>query len=109
MALIKIHQVKLFWNPAKVIFVNIHKVFNTQDEENNYFSNFNLDTKLAFLDNSVNINIWNCLKDFLKFIRFTEEDMREHMRIIGEGSLPIGCGDVPIIYFYVIDSFRLSL
>ena len=60
---------------------------NTQDEENNIFSNFDSDTKLAVWDNSANVNIWNC----------TNEDISESVRTIGEGVPPLGYGEVSFV------------
>ena len=87
-AFIKIHKAKLFGKPGKVALVNIHKVLNTQDEERHYFSNFDPDTKLMVLDYLANVNIWNCHKDFVNFKPFTEDDMSEHIKIVGDGASP---------------------
>ena len=54
-AMFKINKVKVFGTP-KVALVNV-QVLNTQDEEKNYFSNFDSDTKFAVVDNSANVHI----------------------------------------------------
>ena len=95
-AFMKIHQVKIFGRSTKNANVNIHKVLNTQDEENNYFSNFDYDTKLAVLDNSANVNIWNCISDFVYYKPSTNEDISESVRTIGEGVPPLGYGEVTL-------------
>ena len=93
----KINEVKLFWNPEKVALVNVHKVLNVNEEESSYFTNFDSDTKLAVVDNSANVHIWNCLQDFINFKPFTQDNIPENVNTIGDGALPEGCGDVPII------------
>ena len=96
-AIFKINKVKLFGNKEKVALVNVRKVLNVNEEESSYFTNFDSDTKLAVVDNSANVHIWNCLQDFINFRPFTQENMPENVETIGAGALPEGCGDVPII------------
>ena len=84
--------------------VNI-QVLNTQDEEKKYFSNFDSDTKLAVVDNSANVHIWNSLKDFVNLQLFNEEEMSDKVKTIGTGAAPVGCGDIPIV---IIDNDKVE-
>ena len=95
-AMFKINRVKVFGTPKKVALVNV-QVLNTQDEEKNYFSNFDSDTKLAVVDNSANVHIWNSLKDFVNLKLFNESEMSDKVTTIGTGAAPVGCGDIPIV------------
>ena len=79
-AMFKINKVKVFGTP-KVALVNV-QVLNTQDEEKNYFSNFDSDTKFAVIDNSANVYIWNSINDFVNFKLFDENEMSEKVKTI---------------------------
>ena len=95
-SLFRIHKVKFFGQPQKKAYANI-KVFNTKNDEEHYFSNFDSDTQFAVADNSANVNIWNCLADFVHLRLFDENEMSEQIGTIGTKAAPLGIGDVPII------------
>ena len=82
-------QSQTIWETRKFSLVNIHKVLNTQDEERHYFSNFDSDTKFVVIDNSANVNIWNCLKDFVNIKIFDESDMSKHVKTVRAGAQPL--------------------
>ena len=48
-------------------------------------------------DNSANVNIWNCLADFVNLRLFDENEMSEQVGTIGTKAVPLGIRDVPII------------
>ena len=49
------------------------------------------------MDNSASVIIWNCLSDFVNYKPYTNEDISESVRTIGEGVPPLGYGDVPFV------------
>ena len=86
----------MFGTPEKIALANI-KVFNTKNDEEHYFSNFDSDTQFAVVDNSANVNIWDSLKDFANIKLCDKDDMSEKVKTIGSGAVPLGIGEVPVI------------
>ena len=70
-----------------------------------YFSNFDSNTKFAVVDNSVDVNTWNCLKNFVNIKLFDENDMSEKVKTIRNGVAPIDFGDVSMI---IIDNDQVE-
>ena len=50
------------------------------------------------IDNAANVNVWNCKEDFVNFKPLSPDMIPENVQTIGDGALPSGIGDVPVIF-----------
>ena len=50
------------------------------------------------IDNTANVNVWNCKEDFVTFKSLSPTNIQANIQTIGDGALPSGIGDVPVIF-----------
>ena len=85
-------------NITRCVNVSVKRALNTQEDNDGYFSNFDSDSKLAVIDNAANVNVWNCKEDFVEFRPLCPNMIPANVQTIGDGALPSGIGDVPVIF-----------